>query len=68
MNKIKRILIALFPLQNRIIFESNPEMACNTMPVFEEMIRREINKSSGCFSFSMIFSFRRTGGKIKTTL
>lgn len=45
MNKIKRILIALFPLQNRIIFESNPEMACNTMPVFEEMIRREINKN-----------------------
>lgn len=34
-----------FPLHKTIVFESNPEMTGNTGAVFQEMIKREINKN-----------------------
>lgn len=48
---IKKILKAVFlrvlnalPCDNIIMFESVPDLADNTMPVFEEMIKRGLNK------------------------
>lgn len=40
--KIKEIILKLLPLKNRIVFESNPELSCNALPVYEEMVRRGI--------------------------
>lgn len=39
---LKRIRV---PLKKVILLESNPEMGCNTMPVYEEFVRRGINKN-----------------------
>lgn len=41
---IKKIICKLLPLNNSIVFESNPEFSCNTLPVFNEMIKRGINR------------------------
>lgn len=41
--KIKHIL-GLLPKKNRIAFESNPDMADNTYPVYKEMLARGLNK------------------------
>lgn len=40
--KLIRFACSFLPLKNRIIFESNPEFSCNTLPVYEEMVRRNI--------------------------
>lgn len=40
---VKKILCAFLPLKNRIILESNPEMGCNTMPVYQELLNRGVN-------------------------
>lgn len=42
--KIYKCICLFLPLGKRIVFESNPEFSCNTMPVFEEMMRRGISK------------------------
>ena len=39
---LKRILATFLPLQNSIVFESNPEFSCNTFPVYEELVKRGI--------------------------
>lgn len=35
---------SLLPTKNRIIFESHPEMACNTYPVYKYLLEQGINK------------------------
>lgn len=40
---IKRVLRNL-PLKNSIIFESHPDLACNTYPVFKLMLDKGLNK------------------------
>ena len=40
---IKRV-VALFPLKNVIIFESIPDLSDNTKAVFDEMVKRGLNK------------------------
>ena len=42
--KILKMIIGIIPCGNVIMFESVPDLADNTMPVFEEMIRRGMNK------------------------
>lgn len=39
---IKKAIFSVLPLRNRIVFESNPEFSCNTLPVYEEMVKRGI--------------------------
>lgn len=43
-NIIKK-LIGLLPLHKTIIFESNPDLACNTYPVFKYMLDKGLNKN-----------------------
>lgn len=43
-NKIKKIYYCLLPKKNWIIFESIPDLSDNTKAVFDEMIRRNLNK------------------------
>lgn len=42
MNTAKKLakLTELFPLSKTIVFESNPDLACNTFPVYEKLKRR----------------------------
>lgn len=43
-NSIKALAKKLkMPLLNTIVLESNPEMSCNTMPVYIELIKRHVN-------------------------
>ena len=35
---------AVLPTRNRIIFESHPEMACNTYPVYKYLVEKGLNK------------------------
>lgn len=42
-NRYKRLL-GLLPLRERIAFESSPDMACNTYPVYREMLARGLNQ------------------------
>lgn len=42
-NLLKKLVLSL-PLKNYVIFESIPDLADNTMPVFEEMLRRGLNR------------------------
>ena len=42
--KLYRFICLFLPIRKRIVFESNPEFSCNTLPVFEEMMRRGIDK------------------------
>lgn len=37
-------ICSFLPIRKRIIFESNPEFSCNALPVFQEMMRRGIDK------------------------
>lgn len=39
---LKKLICNVLPLKNRIVFESNPEFSCNSLPVYEEMVRRGI--------------------------
>ena len=39
---LKKAICNVLPLKNRIVFESNPEFSCNTLPVYKEMVRRGI--------------------------
>ena len=43
-NLVKKVL-RLMPSDNYIMFESIPDLSDNTMPVFEEMVKRGIGKS-----------------------
>ena len=40
MNKVFLKLVSLFPLKNMMVFESNPDFADNTYPVYCELRRR----------------------------
>lgn len=45
MNLLKRIMLHFrVPLRKLIIFESNPPMTGNVMPVYNEMIKRRVNE------------------------
>ena len=37
-------IFSLLPTKNRIIFESHPEMACNTYPVYKYLLEKGLNK------------------------
>ena len=39
-----RFIIRIIPLQKIILFESNPDVSDNTKPVFDELIKKGINK------------------------
>lgn len=39
---LKKIICGILPLKNTIVFESNPEFGCNTLPVYAELINRGI--------------------------
>lgn len=40
---IKSIICRVLPIRKRILFESNPEFSCNAYPVFNELLRRNID-------------------------
>ena len=42
--EFKKLICKFMPLTKRIVFESNPEFSCNTLPVYQEMMRRRIDK------------------------
>lgn len=42
--KLYYFICFFLPIKKRIVFESNPEFSCNTLPVFKEMMRRGIDK------------------------
>lgn len=42
--KLYYIICSFLPTKKRIVFESNPEFSCNTLPVYQEMMRRGIDK------------------------
>lgn len=42
--KIIKFISCFLPLKKSILFESNPDFADNTLPVYQEMIRRGLNK------------------------
>lgn len=44
MKKLIYKIVALLPLQKVILFESNPELGCNTYPVYQYMMDRHWNK------------------------
>ena len=48
MKNIIKKLISLLPLLNVIIFESAPDLSDNTKAVFDEFIRRGLNKKYKC--------------------
>ena len=37
-------ILGILPVRDRIVFESNPDLACNTYPVYREMISRGLNQ------------------------
>ena len=39
---LKWLIEKVLPLRNSIVFESNPEFGCNTLPVYEELVKRGI--------------------------
>lgn len=39
---LKKLICRMLPLKNFIVFESNPEFGCNTLPVYEELVKRGI--------------------------
>ena len=41
---IKKVIISLFPLRKIMVFESVPDLSDNTRAVFDEMIKRGVNK------------------------
>ena len=43
---LKKVIPAILylPSKKSIVFESNPEFTCNSLPVYEEMVRRGIDK------------------------
>lgn len=41
--KLYYFICFFLPIKKRIVFESNPEFSCNTLPVFKEMMKRGIN-------------------------
>lgn len=43
--KIIELICIFLPVKRRIVFESNPEFSCNTLPVYEEMVRRGIREN-----------------------
>ena len=43
-DKIKRTFYGVLPKRNWIIFESVPDLSDNTKAVFDEMLRRKLNK------------------------
>lgn len=43
-NKLNRIFYGLLPKKNWIVFESVPDLSDNTKAVFDEMIKRKLNK------------------------
>lgn len=42
--KLYYFICFFLPIKKRIVFESNPEFSCNTLPVFKEMMKRGIDK------------------------
>lgn len=42
--KLYYFICSFLPTKKRIVFESNPEFSCNTLPVYQEMMRRGIDK------------------------
>lgn len=42
--KLYYFICFFLPIRKRIIFESNPEFSCNALPVYQEMMRRRIDK------------------------
>lgn len=42
--KIKNAIFNMAPMKKRIVIESNPAFACNTWPMYKEMLRRGWNK------------------------
>lgn len=42
--KLYYFICFFLPIKKRIVFESNPEFSCNTLPVYKEMMRRGIDK------------------------
>lgn len=39
---LKKLISEVLPLRNSIVFESNPEFGCNTLPVYDELVKRGI--------------------------
>lgn len=39
---LKKLISEVLPLRNSIVFESNPEFDCNTLPVYDELVKRGI--------------------------
>lgn len=39
---LKKLISKVLPLRNSIVFESNPEFGCNTLPVYDELVKRGI--------------------------
>lgn len=42
--KLYYFICFFLPIKKRIVFESNPEFSCNALPVYQEMIRRGVDK------------------------
>lgn len=42
--KLYYFICSFLPTKKRIVFESNPEFSCNTLPVYQEMMRRGIDR------------------------
>ena len=42
--KILKFISSFLPLKNTVLFESNPDFADNALPVYQEMIKRGLNK------------------------
>ena len=42
--KLYYFICSFLPTKKRIVFESNPEFSCNTLPVYQEMMHRGIDK------------------------
>lgn len=43
-SRLKKLIGKVLPLRNSIVFESNPEFGCNTLPVYNELVKRGIRK------------------------
>lgn len=42
--QLKKFICSFLPLRKRIVFESNPEFSCNTLPVYQELMLRGIDQ------------------------
>lgn len=42
--KLLCFICSLLPINKIIVFESNPEFSCNALPVYQEMVRRGVNR------------------------